>query len=151
MGAGKTPSIARLMTRLMTRSMSQFMRFILVGIFNTIFGYSLIFSFMYFARLSPEVSNFCGYVLALLMSFILNLNFTFTTSSTYKNDTIRNKLEPFVRFLLVFGVSYAANYGMLIMLLYKFNLHVALSQIFAGVVYVLLSYLLNKYYVFTGK
>lgn len=126
-------------------AMSSFLRFLLVGAFNTGFGYSLIFGFMYLAGLSPELSNFLGYAIAILVSFVLNKYYTFAGRKPQPVGGGKNEL---LRFLLVFAVAYAANYGVLLLLLYGLELHAALSQILAGVAYVGISYLLNAFFVF---
>ncbi len=127
------------------RAMGSFLRFLLVGVFNTCFGYSLIFGFMYLADLSPELSNFLGYAVAILVSFGLNKYYTFAGRKTQAADSGRKEL---LRFLIVFVFAYAANYGVLLLLIYQWDVHVALSQILAGVVYVGISYLLNAFFVF---
>ncbi|MGP1614407.1 MAG: GtrA family protein [Pollutimonas bauzanensis] len=127
------------------RAVSSFLRFLLVGVFNTCFGYSLIFGFMYLADLSPELSNFLGYAIAILASFVLNKHYTFAGRRTQAADSGRKEL---LRFLIVFGFAYAANYVVLLLLIYQLDLHAALSQVLAGVVYVGISYLLNAFFVF---
>lgn len=127
------------------KTKSSFLRFLLVGAFNTAFGYSLIFGFMYLAQLSPELSNFLGYAIAILVSFALNKYYTFARGPARADDARGKEL---LRFLVVFAFAYAANYGVLLLLIYVLDLHVALSQVLAGVVYVGISYVLNAYFVF---
>ncbi len=127
------------------RAMGSFLRFLLVGAFNTCFGYGLIFGFMYLADLSPELSNFLGYAIAVLVSFVLNKYYTFAGRKTQAADSSRKEL---LRFLVVFVFAYAANYGVLLLLIYGLDMHAALSQILAGVVYVGISYVLNAFFVF---
>jgi putative flippase GtrA len=125
--------------------MNSFLRFLVVGVFNTGFGYALIFAFMYLAGLSPELSNFLGYAIAILVSYLLNKYYTFAGGKLRAPTSGRSEL---LRFLLVFAIAYAANYLCLLLLIYQFDVHPALSQILAGVVYVCLSYVLNAFFVF---
>jgi len=120
--------------------MKQFSRFIMVGVFNTLFGYCVIFACMYLARMSPEASNMTGYTIGLIVSYILNRNFTFNSK--------QSRTTEIIRFLAVFVVAYSSNFAILVILIHKVGLHEGMSQIFAGVVYVVTSYLMNKYYVF---
>lgn len=120
--------------------MKQFFRFILVGIFNTIFGFAVIFACMYLAALDPLISNIIGYGCGLVTSYALNKWFTFRTTS-------RSVSEP-IRFLLVFGLSYLLNLGTLLLLIRQLGMHEGLAQLCAGAVYVAASYLMNRYYVF---
>lgn len=119
---------------------NQFVRFLLVGFFNTCLGYTIIFSCMYLLGLSPILSNALGYLIALLISFILNRTFTFRSRGRSSSELLR--------FLAVFAVAYCVNLAVLYELL-KFSFtHEAVSQILAGIVYVILSYMMNKFLVF---
>lgn len=99
---------------------------------------------MYLAELSPEMSNFAGYAIAILVSFLLNRNFTFAN----KDQPPEKRRGELSRFLLVFASAYAANYAVLLLLIYQLGLHAGLSQILAGVIYVGISYFLNARFVF---
>ncbi len=120
--------------------MNQFSRFLLVGFANTALGYAVIFACMYFVGLSPELSNATGYTVGLLASYFLNRHFTFRSA--------RRRSTEFVRFVLVFLTAYTANLIVLIVLVRGWEIHAALSQVIAGVVYIETAYLLNKRYVF---
>jgi putative flippase GtrA len=120
--------------------MSQFLRFLAVGVFNTAFGYCIIFACMYLAGLSAEVSNVIGYAVGLFTSYLLNRNFTFRSKRRHRGEI--------ARFVVVFAIAYGANFIALIVLIRYLNVHEGLSQILAGVVYVAASYAMNKFYVF---
>lgn len=120
--------------------MKQFFRFLLVGVANTAFGYAIIFSVMYLMGASPEISNFVGYLAGLLLSYVLNRNFTF--------NSIQKRSVEFLRFLVVFCIAYAANFVALLFFIRVILVNPGISQILAGGVYIFASYLLNKYYVF---
>ncbi len=120
--------------------MNQFFRFIVVGLSNSLLGYSIIFACMYLVGLSPEVSNIIGYGLALIISYILSRNYTFRSKQRHSGEI--------VRFLLVFSFAYASNFAVLLILLHEMDIQKGVSQILASIVYVVVSYLMNKYYVF---
>lgn len=120
--------------------MNQFIRFILVGIVNSGLGYGIIFACMYLAGLSPELSNVIGYMIGLVVSYLLHRNFTFRSTQIRSTE--------FVCFAVVFLIAYCANLVTLIVLVRTMGVHAGLSQVIAGVVYIGTSYLLNKYYVF---
>ena len=120
--------------------MKQFLRYIVVGVLNTLVGYSIIFACMYLVGMSPETSNVAGYAVGLVVSYVLNRNFTFKSKQSRRTEIIR--------FLAVFAVAYSLNFAALLLLIYHLGLHKGMSQIAASVVYVGSSYLLNKYYVF---
>lgn len=120
--------------------MNQFSRFLLVGVANTVLGYAVIFGCMYLVKLSPELSNATGYAVGLLASYFLNRHFTFMSA--------QRRSTEFVRFVLVFLTAYVANLGILIVLVRVIKVHAGISQVIAGVIYIVTAYFLNKYYVF---
>lgn len=120
--------------------MNEFARFIIVGMLNTVSGYLLIFGFMYLLLWSPEASNVAGYSICLIISYLLHRNYTFRSKN--------RKQAEFGRFLLVFGIAFATNYITLNLTIYYFGLDPYWSQILAGGIYVITSYLLDKALVF---
>jgi putative flippase GtrA len=120
--------------------MKQFSRFLVVGVFNTLIGYCVIFACMYLARMTPETSNVAGYAIGLVASYVLNRNYTFKSR--------QNRFNESIRFLAVFAIAYALNFAVLIILIHRIGIHEGVSQIFAGLIYVIASYLMNKYFVF---
>lgn len=120
--------------------MKQFSRFLLVGCVNTVLGYAVIFGCMYLGRLTPELSNAVGYLVGLMVSYILHRHFTFRSA--------RPRSTEFARFVIVFLIAYTTNFIVLVVLVRGLGTHAALSQVVAGVVYVGTAYLLNKRYVF---
>lgn len=120
--------------------MQQFIRFLLVGLFNTGFGFAVIYGCMYLLGLGPVVSNIIGYLCGLVTSYLLNKFFTFKSAS-------RSKAE-LGRFIAVFLLAYFANMLVLLLCIKIAGMHEAIAQIVAGVFYVATSYLLNKFYVF---
>lgn len=122
---------------------SRFFRYLAVGAFNTIFGYTIIFSGMYLLAMSPESSNALGYSLALLLSFVLNRTFTFKSTG--------HRSRELGRFLAVFLVAYSANLLALYVLVRVFFVNAAMSQVLAGIFYVGFSYAMNKSFVFNAS
>ncbi len=121
----------------------RFVKFLLVGSANTAFCYGLIFFSMYAVGLSPELSNAFGYAVGLATSFLLHGKFTF--ANEWQADA------KWVRFMLVFAVAYAMNFVALILLIDNLELPAALAQCIAGAVYVVISYTLNRDYVFRRR
>ncbi|CAN7664027.1 MULTISPECIES: GtrA family protein [unclassified Variovorax] len=123
-----------------TPAAHQLFRFLVVGVINTVFGYSIIFACMYIAGLSAEISNAIGYGIGLLVSYVLHKVFTFNSDRRHR--------EAFVRFLVVFAVAYASNFVALVILVRAIGVHEAVSQILASAVYVVVSFVMSKLYVF---
>jgi putative flippase GtrA len=118
----------------------QLLRFLVVGAANTTLGYIVIFGCMYIADFSPELSNALGYMLGFVSSYYLNRNYTFRSS--------QRRVSEFSRFAFVFLFAYMSNIIVVILLYRFFNIDAISSQIVAAIVYILMSYLLNKIYVF---
>jgi len=120
--------------------MRQFFRFLTVGVVNTLVGYGVIFAGMYLAKMSPESSNVAGYAVGLVASYVLNRKYTFNSRQDRRSEI--------VRFLIVFVIAYVSNFAVLLFLIYTIGMHEGASQVLAGVVYIVASFIMNKYYVF---
>jgi putative flippase GtrA len=84
-------------------------KFLLVGVANTGVGLSVIWIVKEILGASDAVSNMTGYVVGVTVSFLLNKRWTFG----FRGDGGASLL----RFLLVFGISYAANLGTVLTLI----------------------------------
>jgi putative flippase GtrA len=121
----------------------QFSRYLLVGVFNTLYGWVIIFGAMYFLRMSPEASNVLGYSIGLLVSFALNRTFIFRSSGRPSGEL--------ARFFAVVAIAFGLNLVVLYVLVRILLIHEAVSQVLAGVVYVISSYAMNKKFVFQQR
>lgn len=114
----------------------QALRFLLIGILNTLVGYSMYAFFL-----------FCGlnYSLALGLATVLGVLFNFKTIGTLVFRVNRNTL--IFRFILVYIVTFCLN-----LLLIKMFIQFGLNAYTAGVITIIpmaaASFLLNKYFVF---
>ena len=120
-------------------TIKQFIVYNLIGIVNTLVGFSLVFFFL-FVGMSPMVSNFIGYLLGVILSFFLNKRFTF----------IKYKIDNFViiAFFSILFFAYLVNAVIFYVGINSFNLSPYVAQIISGVVYTLLSFTLMKTLVF---
>jgi len=115
----------------------QFFTYNLVGIVNTLFGFTIVFFLMFFG-LSPTISNFIGYFFGAILSYNLNKKFTF------KNK--ENSAKQALKFFMVLAISYLLNFFTLQLLLNNINPYMA--QLISGIVYTLSSFVLAKLFVF---
>ena len=116
------------------------LKYLCVGIVNSILGYAIIFILIYVGVIA-EISNFLGYFIAIFVSFYLNKYFTF-------NDEVKNKLQ-ILKFMFSMVISYILN---LIVMSFSYRIleiNVYISQILGGFVYTFTGYLLSKNWVFT--
>jgi putative flippase GtrA len=80
-----------------------FLRFLMVGIINTIVGLSMIFLLFYIFHLSYWIATFFGNIVGGLVSFILNRSFTFQSDKSIK--------RTIVPFFLVMFICYFVSYN----------------------------------------
>ncbi len=120
--------------------MLQLVKYVVVGLANTALGYAIIFGCMYWLGLGPVLSNVIGYALGLVVSYLLHRKVTFQSTQTGHAEALR--------FLVVFGVAYSLNLLMLMLLIDYWHVHKGWSQVIAGAVYVIASFLMQKFYVF---
>ncbi len=115
----------------------EFLRFILVGMINTLFYY-LIFSILVFIQ--------TDYRLAVLIASILGTLFSFFNFGRYVFNNQNKKL--IIRFVSNSALIYFLNIQLVktIYATFAFNLYV--SGFIAIIPLTLLSYLINKFYVF---
>lgn len=79
----------------------QLARFASVGVINSLIGYSVIITALYFGA-GDILSNMLGYAVGLSIGFVLNKFWAFSEKKGYH----RLSLPPF---LLIFGIAYGAN------------------------------------------
>ena len=120
-----------------------FVRFILVGIVNTIIGYSLIMLFFHVFGLTYGSSYFLSYVISFVISFFLNRRFVFFSKN--------KKMREFIKFSLSFFISYVISY-IFLYLFVEYKIMDADIAFFAGmVIYSSLFYLLNRHVTFSSE
>ncbi len=117
-----------------------FIKFNVIGVINTIFGYSIVFGTMYFLNFDAKVSNALGYILGVLLSYYLNRKYTFKSEAKVKDEIFK--------FFGVFVVAYILNFLTLIISIEYFNINEYIAQIISAVIYTLTFFILSKFFVF---
>ena len=115
-------------------------RFGLVGVLNTAVGLGIIFLLYNVFHVDYRVANGWGYAIALINSFFWNKHWTFASNLPW--------LREAAVFLLVFFVSYGANFLALLLCVEKFGVNANLSQVIANVVYTTVNFLGNRWVTF---
>jgi putative flippase GtrA len=114
----------------------KFIRFIFIGIINTIFGYGI-----YFILIKLGIH----YSLAVLISTVLSIIFNFKTIGTYVFKESSN--NPLVRFIAIYGLIYILNV-FCIKFLNASGISFEISGLIMLIPMAFLSFILNKYLVF---
>ncbi|MBD1381757.1 GtrA family protein [Metabacillus arenae] len=128
---------------------NSFFRFLLVGIINTVFGLSTIFFLMKVCHLSYWVSTFTGNAAGGVLSFLLNRSFTFESQTSFKKGLPRFVIVVFSCYFVAFsGGEYAAIWLKKILDLIPVLTHDILAVLVGTLLYTLLNFLGQKYFVF---
>jgi len=119
--------------------LGQAIRFGVVGVANTVVGLGIIYACLFLLRWSDPAANITGYTVGLIQSFALNRGWTFRS---------RVNIAPaFLRFLIVFGVSYSINLA-LVLGLRSAGIGPALAHAAGMPIYTILFFLLSRWLVF---
>lgn len=119
------------------KTSKQFIKYCLVGGFNTFIGLLFIFLLIW-CGISVYLANFLGYVIGFFISYILNSKYTFFVQ--YSNMRL-------VKFFIGVMISYILNVMTIYMMLSFYPNIKYLSQILGVLVYTLSGFLINKFWV----
>ena len=121
--------------------MKKFLKYISVGIINTLTTYFISIILLEIFNLYLITSNLIGFLFGIFVSFCLNRNFVFKS----KDKNIRKQV---LKFICAFLISYLINLIFLIMCSYIFLINYYISQIIAMATYNLSFYYLSNKYIF---
>ena len=121
---------------------STFIRYFTIGIFNTIIGYGIIFILMALGVI-PEIANIIGYIIGIIISYILNKIFTFKTKTKSKKE--------FFRFVICMICSYLINIIVLVILYRYIGIDKYIATIIASIFYTFSGYIFSKYFAFKTR
>ena len=120
--------------------LGRMLRFLVVGVLNTMVGLGSIYICKYFFALDDVPANVIGYLFGLTNSFFWNRKWTFAHSG----DTART----IVKFVLTFLVAYAANLATVLSLVHS-GVNAYLAHALATAPYTAIFYIGSRYFVFT--
>ena len=117
-------------------------KFLVVGVINTLLSVITIFSLKFFFSTSDIYANFTGYIVGLICSFILNRKWTFNHSG--------DLFKSIVKFILIFIVAYSINI-LFVLTLIKLNVNSYFSHLLGIPLYTIIFYLGSKFIVFKSQ
>lgn len=80
-------------------------KFLFVGVINTLFGTIIMFALYNLAGCSYWISSAANYFFGSILSFFLNKTFTFQNKDSLKNTVPRFVLNILVCYLLAYGIA----------------------------------------------
>jgi putative flippase GtrA len=116
---------------------SEIVRFLIIGILNTIIGYLIFVAFYFFI----EERNF-----ALSLTYIFSILFNYKTYAKYV-FTVRDK-QIFINFVIIYISIFIFNISILEFFINILLLNIYISQFLAICIVTPILYILNKRYVF---
>lgn len=116
-------------------------KYLIVGCLNSIIGYSAIFTCMYHFDMNPIMSNMIGTAIGLFFSYFLHRAYTFNSQ--------KKKIPEVLKFIFSILLSYSLSL-IALKIFIELSLNPGISQIFSGGLYIIISFLLNKYFVFNN-
>lgn len=118
----------------------QFLKFIGVGVLNTLISLGVIYLCMH-VGINYRLSNLIGYGAGVLNSFIWNKLWVFRSKE-------KNVLWEMFLFGITFAACYGIQYGVLLLLVEKMQINLYLAQLIAMGVYTVCNFLLNRFITF---
>ncbi len=126
-----------------------FLKFVLVGIVNTVFGTAIMFVFYNVLHLSYWMSSASNYVLASILSYFLNKKFTFESKDNSVQSVFRFALNISVCYLTAYGIAKPIVRGLLSQTSVMIQDNAAM---FVGMcLFVILNYFGQRLFVFKEK
>ena len=117
-----------------------FIKFCLIGVINTIVGFSITLSLIYIVGINYLISNFIGYVGGIITSFTLNKYLNFKSGGLIRVE--------FPIFILSFIIAYSVNTAVLFSLVEILHQNKIIGLIIAGAIYTVLFYLSSRFIIF---
>lgn len=123
-----------------------FLRFILVGVINTLFGYSVMFIAYNICNFNYWISSATNYFFGSILSYFLNKYYTFE----YKKRSLKVILKFILNIVVCYLVAYSVAKPIMAWLLSSFdkNLQENIAMLFGMCLFVLLNYLGQRFFAF---
>ena len=126
-----------------------FNRYIIVGIINTLVGTSIMFIVYNILGGSYWISTFLNYFIGSIVSYLLNKYYTFKQF----NKSIREVISFILNIAICYFISYYAASKLIAYLLKGYSLVLVdnISMMVGMVLFVILNYMGQKYFVFNKR
>ena len=128
----------------------KFLKFIAVGIVNTLTGLAITFFLLEFLHMGYWKSTSISYVLASILSFYLNKNFTFNYKSGSIYTMFKFAASISICYVLAYGIARSLSINLILILnITALSPHSDRVSVLIGLVlFTILNYLAQKFLVF---
>jgi len=124
-------------------------KFIIVGIINTLFGTAIMFGLYNLAGCSYWLSSAANYFFGSILSFVLNKNFTFQNKSSLKDTVPKFVLNILICYLLAYGIAKPVTKYLLHN--YVVSMQENIAMLVGMCLFVAFNYLGQRYFAFKEK
>ena len=126
-----------------------FMKFVMVGIINTLVGTTIMFVFYNVFHLNYWISSASNYIIGSLVSYLLNKNFTFRFREKGYYSLLRFIINILTCYLLAYGIAKPIMHW----ILSDFNKTIQenLSMLLGMCLFVVFNYLGQRFFAFRKK
>jgi putative flippase GtrA len=116
------------------------LKFVVVGIANTLVGLFAIYLCKWLLGFSDALANISGYMIGLAVSFLLNRGWTFRHSGAV--------LPALARFLVIFALAYLLNLATVLIAIHSLGVNSYLAQAIGIAPYTVFFFLGSRYFAF---
>ncbi len=126
-----------------------FMKFVMVGIINTLVGTTIMFVFYNVFHLNYWISSASNYIIGSLVSYLLNKNFTFRFREKGYYSLLRFIINILTCYLLAYGIAKPIMHW----ILSDFNKTIQenISMLLGMCLFVVFNYLGQRFFAFRKK
>ena len=126
-----------------------FMKFVMVGIVNTLIGTTIMFGFYNVFNLNYWISSASNYIIGSLVSYLLNKNFTFRFKEKGYYSLLRFIINILTCYLLAYGIAKPIMHW----ILSDFNKTIQenISMLLGMCLFVVFNYLGQRFFAFRKK
>ncbi|MPL95152.1 hypothetical protein SDC9_41318 [bioreactor metagenome] len=127
---------------------NQIIKFIIVGIANTVLSAIIMFFLYNFAKFGYWGSTSVSYVIGSILSFILNKNFTFNNKGSIRKTLLKFIINVTICYLLAYSIAEPFISLLLNGLSMSKSVTDQISMLFGMILYTGLNYFGQKYFAF---
>lgn len=131
----------------------EFMIFLLIGFFNTIFAMIITYSIYNFLYLGYYISSFIGTFGAAVLGFFLNRKFTFSSNCKMFSSMIKFFIVILLSYIIAFTLSH--KLFLYVFSIFNFDLSISIIEqtaiLFAQILFTLINFTGQKLWTFGNK